>query len=535
MKKQAILQALLGVIGGAWLAAGVAQAAVASAVDANGTVIAGGPTVTILDASGTNPVADADFPKPGVTYTIIKTGSPSVTLTIPTTLSTSTWPGSSYPTGTSKWPGQCTNTGSHTDVSADFTNAGTNKWLSNDCGGTLVLTDGTNLYVVPQDTDKDGIPDWYERKYCTDGTATCINPTDDNELLGTNPAKGDAYAAFDEYRGFMVSGSLVRTSPTRKDIFVHLLDPQCTRQFSTLPTGYTSTSSFLGKSPSETGTRTIYPIDATQSVFQDLVNLGGSSTPVDLHFLNYLDRQTNGPATEWVDNVTSYDPNRTPDILYSSATGNVLDRVVNQNAVYPLGVPVIDPTTLQSRVVQKGIRVIECPDDRVNSPMGVAVFPGGVQEGNPDDETNSIIYTQRIYNDYANLLNKASSKGTVSAFQSCALAASTTCVFISTYQNGAWSAGTNKWPDPVSGPNSVNRDYITGKYIQYVVAMELGHSLELIPILQITQYGPHYAPGTGDNLDQRVVAKDSKTLGGILFQIPSVYGDKSNAGFILHP
>jgi hypothetical protein len=63
--------------------------------------------------------------------------------------------------------------------------------------------------------------------------------------------------------------------------------------------------------------------------------------------------------------------------------------------------------------------------------------------------------------------------------------------------------------------------------------MELGHTVALVPAIQITQYGAHYAPGTGDILDQRVLAKDSKTYKGILFSIPSSYGAKSNKCFQL--
>jgi len=70
-----------------------------------------------------------------------------------------------------------------------------------------------------------------------------------------------------------------------------------------------------------------------------------------------------------------------------------------------------------------------------------------------------------------------------------------------------------------------------------VTAMEVAHDVSLIPVLQITQYGAHYAPGTGDNLDQQIVAKDSKTLSppGVLFSVPSSYSSKSNACFQLIP
>jgi len=84
----------------------------------------------------------------------------------------------------------------------------------------------------------------------------------------------------------------------------------------------------------------------------------------------------------------------------------------------------------------------------------------------------------------------------------------------------------------------VDRDYIVSKYIQYLLAMEAGHSVALVPEIQIAEYGAHFAPGSGDNLDQRIVVKDSSKAGengGVIYTIPSAYSAKSNDCFQLIP
>ncbi len=429
---------------------------------------------------------------------------------------------------TSAYLGRCTNFGSDSGQDLDLsitptplqTATGTVtgfRLTPNDCGGMAVILVNGLKFILPQDgtvtVAANGIPEIWENLYGGN-----LAPAADIELLGPNPAQGDGLANFDEYRGFVANGIQIRTDPTRKDLFAHVLNPQCPS------TGL----SLLGQRSGET--QTIYPIDGT-SVLGGLTSLGGASTTVAYHFLSYQDRMVNGSSNEWTDYLVSYDV-AAPDFVFATtpdgSDGRIEDRSINQNAVYQKGVP--HPTN-PNRLIHKGIRLIECINTSVGA-VGVAFFPPGIQEGNPDSDTNSVIYTQRIYADYANLLNRASSRGTTSAYRDCALLPNTTCVYFSTYRNGGWTPGTNTYVD-AGGTKNVNRDYIVSKYIQYILAMELGHAVDLIPVLQITTYGPHYAPGTGDNLDQRVVAKDSKTLHGILFQIPSVYGDKSNAGFHL--
>jgi hypothetical protein len=255
--------------------------------------------------------------------------------------------------------------------------------------------------------------------------------------------------------------------------------------------------------------------------------LGGAK----IHLLNYQEGQVQGPGfTEWVDHFSGFTNGQ---VQYGAGTdGPVSDRQVNRNAVAPLA-------------IHKGIRIIECVDNAVFSPLGFALFPPGTQVGHPDEDTNSILYTQRIWHDYERVLNTAGKNGAPSVYRTCALAASPTCVFYQTYEHGFANNGTPKTTttppvktytkpgDPTV--RNIDRDYIVSKYIQYLLAMEAGHSVALVPEIQIAEYGAHFAPGSGDNLDQRIVVKDSSKTGGVIYTIPSAYSAKSNNCFQLKP
>jgi len=225
---------------------------------------------------------------------------------------------------TSAYPGTCTNfsapkagDGSSADTNTDGTpkpdfDLTGNTLTPLDCGGTAVisvtgtLTGGgtaTLTFVWPPDSDNDGMPDAWEKLYCPATNPNCLVKDADIEQLGSNPAVGDAFANFDEWRGFIVSGTHIRTDPTKKDLFVHLLNPQCSRTYSTTPAGG-ATDSLIGKS-SPTDTRTIYPVDGT-SILADLPNLGGSSTTVAIHFLGFNAGGTNTSTNEWMDNLARY-------------------------------------------------------------------------------------------------------------------------------------------------------------------------------------------------------------------------------------
>jgi|GEM_PF-6514907 len=83
---------------------------------------------------------------------------------------------------------------------------------------------------VPKDSDKDGLPDWWEGKY----GGNLNGNSDEDKNTGANPPAqklGDRLSAFDEYRGFMKINPAnaaqdvhVRTSPVTKDVFVYSPD-----------------------------------------------------------------------------------------------------------------------------------------------------------------------------------------------------------------------------------------------------------------------------------------------------------------------
>ena len=523
MKNYRMLSLVSGMLVAFWLSPTVGQAAVVTATSG------GAATLAIRDANNTD-LADGTFPEPQqilklvLTVNGVQTSISSISFAQP---------------GTTNYRGTCTNSGLPSDTSLDFQYLGGDQIRSLDCGGTaVVLVNGTYTFTFPADSDGDGIPNWYEQTYCVTNN-TCLLPNDDNERIGANTNAGDGFANIDEYRGFIVNGQHFRTNPTRKDLFVHLLNPvaSCARKTTTTQPPLPPENSFLGTNSTTSSERAkVFPTDGT-SLFADL-----TFSAVDFHFLSYVERGINSaPATEWVDNLSGLTGIAKDQPVYLSGTdGFVSDRRVNINALSP-----------PSFGTHKGIRAIECLDESQIYPVGLATFPLGVQVSTPDEDTTTILYTQRIYNDYAQALTRSSTKGTTSAYQSCALTTQT-CVYYQTYINGFSSNGTptvtkttpTRTYTPASGsacpggatpPCTVDRNYITSKYIQYVTAMEVAHDVSLIPVLQITQYGAHYAPGTGDNLDQQIVAKDSKTLSGVVFSIPSSYSSKSNACFQLIP
>jgi len=88
---------------------------------------------------------------------------------------------------TSAYPGVCTNfSGTGTTYSADFTISG-NTLTSLDCGGMAVVRVNVSnvnyTFIVPQDSDFDGVPDTWEAKF---GPASVpgrliANAADDND------------------------------------------------------------------------------------------------------------------------------------------------------------------------------------------------------------------------------------------------------------------------------------------------------------------------------------------------------------------
>ncbi len=533
----------MGLFGWLWLSLSLAHAAVIQSVDSSLQPIANGPTLTIRDLATNEDITGTWLPtwRPGVpeqVITIRYTPVSSATEMVPTSIQV-------LPQ-TSTWPGNCTNYGSNTDTSLDVAAIQPDKLMIKDCGAKAVIIlngDSQLTFVVPADSDPlpegpDGMPDiWEQQESATlsstqcPNRATCLLRNADNEMIGANLNLGDGWANIDEYRGFIVNGMHVRTKTTQKDVFEILVNPQCSKASgTTAPTGGLM-DSLIGKGSGET--RLIYPIDGTP-LFNNVLNLGGSSTPIADHLLGYQEGGLNPQNTaEWVDNFAKFENGQ---IVYKPDTdGSISDRQVNQNAIEPIRNAIGNP------IKHKAVRIIECVDNFVFSPLGLAIFPPGIQVGNPDLDTNSIVYTQRIWHDYERVLNIAGSKGGTSQFKACALDPATTCVYYQTYTPGFTNNGTptittttpTKTFTLGGTTRNVNRDYIVSKYIQWVLAMEKGHSFALIPEIQIAEYGPHFAPGSGDNLDQRVIVKDSSKLGGVIYSIPAVFLSKSNDCFQL--
>lgn len=514
-----VIVAVWSLLGGAAQAAGIPE------VDRDSLFPLAQPsgvTLVVLDELG-NDITATWLPEPGKTITV-RLVTAAGAQQVPTALE--------LLPATTKYPGVCTNTGDPQDDTYDYELLPNAELAVKDCGGRAVLrVNGNHDFVLPADKNLNGLPDLWEQQEsaklptqnCPDPQA-CFSAQEDNEQTGANLFSGDGVAAIDEYRGFMVSGVHIRTSLTTKDVFVGLVNPQCRKvSGTTAPTGG-ETDSLLGKAAGDG--RLIYPTDGT-TLFANLGTLGGAK----LHLLNYQPGQVQGPGfTEWVDNLAGFTDGQ---LQFAAGTdGQVSDRQVNRNAIAPLD-------------IHKGIRIIECVDNAVFSPLGFALFPPGTQVGHPNEDTNSILYTQRIWHDYERVLSTAGKNGAPSAFKNCALAVSPTCVFYQTYEHGFANNGSPKTTTttPVktytkaeeTTVRNVDRNYIVSKYIQYLLAMEVGHSVALVPEIQIAEYGAHFAPGSGDNLDQRIVVKDSSKTGGVIYTIPSAYSAKSNNCFQLKP
>ena len=398
---------------------------------------------------------------------------------------------------TSHYPGNCTNFG--TDTGPDFAlGAATTitvggvaatayPMIGQDCGGMAVLQVGSDTFIVPRDTNLNGIPDVLE----TFGVA--LIPSGDND--------GDGISNFDELRGFIVGGQHLRTNPTAKDVFVFLVKPQCG-----------STSLLFG------GTIT-YPVAGTGSLTDYVTGLipVPTTAPVgiartQIHYLgNSLAATATVQTTEWVDHFVSFaivggketwtycstantspcgTPIVVPDASGSAAAIPAPDRVINSNRVFG--------------GTQKGLRATECLDASTTAPWGSGRW------GSPNNQDEAIVYTQRIVN-YVNSIGKASDT-----------------IYYSTYINGAWQA-------PASvGAGTTGRNVIISKTIQYIFAMEIGHTVHLTPSI-FTSTFPHDPTGTGSLLDAQMRVSTSGSPAGSKFYIPSAFTATELGGLQLSP
>jgi hypothetical protein len=466
---------------------------------------------------------------------------------------------------TSAYPGQCTNLGSGTE--ADFTPLGPAVVLQissassvvgyelkpNDCGGMAVVQVGNAKFILPRDgtatVAANGIPEVWENLH--GGT---LDPGGDIDIgpVATSPI-GDGLSTFDEYRGFIVSGKQIRTDPRQKDLFLRVVNPGDSNAGVFVTSASCGTSCYGGgtamypapSSPNATLTvpgaagtvgaiatfTTSSAMFSTAHVQGEIIGSNGgraiiveitdpsnargqitrafsagslpanswqlreslfalayvSIPPERLHVLGYALGSTNAPrTTEWVDNFDSFVPAQTLNI-----TDSVTDRVVNLNRVY--GGP------------QKGIRVMEGLNTAALSLLG---FSFGV--ASPNQAGNVIVYTQRI----------------ISYIDSLLPAGTTTIKYsFASFVNGVWT-----WSPPVT----VNRDFILSKAFQFYTGHEIHHSLSLTPGVQGTSkvsYGNHWAPGTGDCLDQAITTTSKS--GTVTFYIPGTCGTVDQASFII--
>ena len=500
MKPTWIMRGGLGIL--VWIASaiGSAHAGMISPVSGSST----GVTLSIFQISGGAfvDITDTYLPEwapaapPQIVFVVVNgstavptlvDANPSITATNPNPFLNRTNPNAST---TSHYPGNCTNVG--TDAGPDFTMSTVAGLVtvptptgpktgypltSNDCGGMAVIQVATGVitdtFIIPRDTNLNGIPDSWEATFCP--ANSCPTGKEDLDASPGNQASGDGIAALDEYRGFIVSGTHVRTDPRQKDLFVHLVNPQC------------GTTSLLVGATFASG----IPL---------FTNLNTLISGTQMHTLGYVPGTTNlSPMNEWVDNFHHYsvaDGVRFGDGTLTTAP--VGDRWVTPNRIYTtdsLGNPL---------PAQKGLRIIECLDTSAPSLLGFASL------GSPNGSDNAIIFTQRIVNYFT---------GTLAA--TCTTASP--CTY-STFQSGAWTT-----------PVTISLNDLIARAIEFYLAMEIGHSIQLTPTVEgtsRTSYGYHHAPGTGSNLDQAITNKVSSKTGNT-FYIPLLYNASDQQNFQL--
>jgi hypothetical protein len=470
----------------------------------------GGPTIYV------------SFNAPGAAPTGVSLVPPPTPAPVFTGLVNPFWVPPAAPT-TSAYPGRCTNyDGAATDVggvpaanSPDYTFPDTAaiqipgtqrvgfRLISQDCGGMAVIqatfpsgtaAAGTYTFVVPQDSNHNGIPDIWEAKFCP-STSPCTTGKEDNDTGPLSPSQvGDGIAAFDEYRGFIVSGVHVSTDPRQRDLFVHLVNPQCPA---------TGVSLLGGGTPT-------FPNDGS-GLFDNLASLVPAS---QVHLLGFRQGQTNGTTNEWVDRFQSF--SQQTGFQYLDPITNTVtsiapadDRRINKNAVFPQGTP--NPIVANGPI-HRGLRGTECLDISATGPLGTT----GLGGGGPDGPDSSLVYTQRIVNYIDTLIDNGTVNGVPRALR------------VFTFQNGSWVQKTKT-------DGTTDRDFVKSQAMKFYLAHELSHGLQLTPTVEgtkTTSYGYHHAPGTGSVQDQTIVQKIDRSASGFnSFYIPSIYNGADQSSY----
>jgi hypothetical protein len=391
---------------------------------------------------------------------------------------------------TSAYPGDCTNYG--TSTAPDYILQG-NVLTSYDNGGmaavivNVVAVDGTATnynFIIPQDSNFNGIPDIYEKQY--GGNLDRIGDID------TGPDRlspvGDGFANVDEYRGFRVKGKYIRGDPTKKDLFVHLVEDtlQCTATAGTF-TGQSGTVSLATFFPG--------PLDLSSLLY---MNVNTLVSAVQVHLID---------DNEWVSNFSSYDKDRLVILKDTTAESATTDRWINKNAIVPLG---DKDSSNPPRYFVKGVRIIQCLDLKALSPLGRSA------KSPPDlfdkDNGNAVLFVHRIVKSMLNAI-KAGGTRPMKYF---------------TYEGNAWSLKSTL-PAPSSSTNPSVTDPNVQSIMQIAFAWYLAHEAfeHSYDVTKATEgtYGYHHADGSGTNVDIKIVNKvDSKTTGFNNFYIPKYHG-----------
>ena len=500
----------IGCIAAVWGSIGLSVSFALAASIAPSTASPGAPAVTlsVLSAAGEDIGADRYLPEVTVDAAGAVTGKPVILRVNPPPP-----PGVNYTItlqSSTAWPGTCTNYSAprapnteSSDTNANGTPkpdflpvTGNNQLMPLDCGGTAILavTDGVNNYTfqLPRDANGNGIADSWEAAF-------------GGNLVAAADLDNDGISNFDEYRGFIVSRQLVRGDPTKKDLFVFLVNPQVGAASLSLPAG----ASLVGKGPTET--RIVYPTDGALNAYTLAL------APVARVHLIGMKRDAAGNPVfdglnkntdEMIDRLASFSlvsgretwVYRTTDAPAPTITITNLnrkntpadDRVINKNRrrfdlepppPAPLPVPVLLPP-------QKVVRIIESLDVSKTTPIGSSSW------GSPNGLNEAIIYTQRIVNFITGQTPVTSPA---------------TPIWYSTHNGQAWGAYS-----------PVDRNFIISRMMQFVFAHEgLGHDIKLTATA--TSLGFHDPTLTGGMMDSQVQVSTAGDPAGVKFQIPSIY------------
>jgi hypothetical protein len=491
-----------------WCGASLVQAGVIPPMPGS----SGAVTLSIQNGTGAD-VTDTWLPEPGQSVTLVFNGNVAIS-----SVSLAPSSGANDPTATSAYPGTCTNLGSPPDLSPDFTLDGI-LLTPTDCGGRAVIqVTGTNVnatFVIPPDSDQDGIPDFWEARFCPMTDPNCLAPHEDVDT-GVGSLVGDNIANFDEYRGFIVDEYNeqalqffprvhIRTNPRQKDAFANLRNPECTDSpgapSSSLLGGGAVTYPIDGISPFTVNERLII---STASAEQQLV----ANALTQVHTVGYIPQTSNRGTDEWVDSVASYS-----EVLkrftFTAGSDPTQDRRINQNALYVSS-------------VQKGARLMECLDVSKTTPLGQATLGFlNLATSDPTITAGSIrLFTQRVVNYFTNVLFPAGGNRRIRYYTR--------------------RIGDQNWvlehQFSSSPPSAAEKNFILSKAVQFYLAHEAGHVLNLTTDTgsSSTAYGNHYVIGTGYALDENIKQTvDKKSSGFSNFYISSIYSTADQGTFIL--